>query len=64
MDAVLAPGLRECLELNVGGFPAKVATRDALLACCGEQKFVRDGETVRDKEFSLIFAPIFGSSVE
>lgn len=40
-------------------FCAKIATRDAILACCGEQEFVRDGVLVKDKEFNLIFGRIF-----
>lgn len=42
-------------------FCAKVTTRDAILACCGEQKLERDGGVqVNEKEFSLIFGGIFG----
>lgn len=40
-------------------FCAKVATRDAILACCGEQEFMRDGALVKEKEFTLIFGRIF-----
>ena len=40
-------------------FCAKVVTREAVLDCCGEQEFVRNGTSVRGKEFSLIFEPIF-----
>jgi len=40
-------------------FCAKVANREALLDCCGEQEFERDGVQVREKEFSLIFRCIF-----
>lgn len=43
-------------------FCAKVATRDAILACCGEQRFQRDGVEVCEKEFSLIFSRIFAQS--
>lgn len=41
-------------------FCAKVATRDQVLACCGEQIVSRNGESVRVKEFELIFEGIFG----
>lgn len=40
-------------------FCSKVATRDAILACCGEQEFMRDGALARDREFNLIFGGIF-----
>jgi len=40
-------------------FCAKVTNREALLNCCGEQEFERNGVQVREKEFSLIFARIF-----
>lgn len=40
-------------------FCAKVASRDAILACCGEQDFVRDGILAKEKEFTLIFNSIF-----
>ncbi len=40
-------------------FCEKVATRDAILACCGEQEFLLDGKSVKDKEFNLIFTHIF-----
>lgn len=40
-------------------FCAKVATRDAILACCDEQEFVRNGALVKEKEFTLIFGGIF-----
>jgi putative ATP-dependent endonuclease of OLD family len=40
-------------------FCAKIATRDAILACCGEQEFDRDGVLVKDNEFNLIFGRIF-----
>jgi len=45
-------------------FCSKVVTRDAVLSCCGEQEFVRDGQAVTDKEFNLIFSPIFGNTSE
>ncbi len=40
-------------------FCAKVATRDAILDCCGEQEFMREGTLTKMKEFSLIFSSIF-----
>ncbi len=40
-------------------FCAKCATRDAVLACCGEQEFMRDDKLVKEREFNLIFEPIF-----
>lgn len=40
-------------------FCAKVATREAILNCCNEQEFERDGKQVRDKEFMLILGGIF-----
>ena len=40
-------------------FCAKVATRDAIFACCSEQEFMRDGQLVKEKEFTLIFGGIF-----
>jgi hypothetical protein len=40
-------------------FCAKVVTRDAILACCGEQEFVRDKVVMREREFTLIFNGIF-----
>mgnify|MGYP000072065537 CR=1 FL=1 len=40
-------------------FCAKVATRDSILACCGEQEFMRDGALVKEREFILIFDGIF-----
>ncbi len=43
-------------------FCAKVNTRESLLACCGEQEFIHNGTTVKEKEFSLIFAGIFGKT--
>ncbi|MDO8473031.1 MAG: AAA family ATPase, partial [Dehalococcoidia bacterium] len=41
-------------------FCAKVATRDAVLACCGEQTVDRNGETMTIKEFVLVYEGIFG----
>ena len=41
-------------------FCAKVATRDAILACCGEQTVESDGVQTSEKEFTLIFGSIFG----
>lgn len=40
-------------------FCGKVATRDTILACCGEQEFMRDGALVKEREFTLIFNGIF-----
>jgi len=40
-------------------FCAKVATRDAILACCSEQKVEREGAQMSIKEFDLIFQGIF-----
>lgn len=42
-------------------FCAKVATRDAILACCGDQDILRDGALVKEREFTLIFNSIFGA---
>lgn len=42
-------------------FCAKVATRDTILACCGEQEFMRDGALVKEREFTLIFNGIFNT---
>lgn len=41
-------------------FCAKVATRDEILACCGEQSVERNGTLQSIKEFDLIFQGIFG----
>jgi hypothetical protein len=41
-------------------FCFKVATRDAILGCCGEQTVTRSGEQMSIKEFELIFTGIFG----
>ncbi len=40
-------------------FCAKVVTREDVLACCGEQIIIKDGETSYAKEFELIFQSIF-----
>jgi hypothetical protein len=40
-------------------FCAKVATRDAILALCGEQTVETDGTRTSVKEFDLIFRGIF-----
>ena len=40
-------------------FCAKVSTPEAVLSCCGDQEFVRDGAIVTEKEFTLIFNGIF-----
>lgn len=41
-------------------FCAKVATRETILACCGEQPVERNGAQQSIKEFDLIFRSIFG----
>jgi len=41
-------------------FCTKIATRDAILACCGEQTVEGDGAQASEKEFTLIFGRIFG----
>jgi putative ATP-dependent endonuclease of OLD family len=41
-------------------FCAKVATAEAIRACCGEQPTERNGEPMMAKEFELIFDGIFG----
>lgn len=43
-------------------FCVKCTTRDSVLDCCIEQEFVRDGEVVKESEFSLIFGSIFRES--
>lgn len=40
-------------------FCTKCATRDAVLVCCSEQEFMRDGELVKEPEFNIIFGSIF-----
>lgn len=40
-------------------FCSEVATREAVLGCCGEQEFARDGELIRENELLLIFRGIF-----
>lgn len=40
-------------------FCAKRATRDAILACCSDQEFMRDGELIKEPEFNIIFGSIF-----
>lgn len=40
-------------------FCVKCATRDAVLACCREQEFMRDSELVKKPEFNIIFESIF-----
>lgn len=40
-------------------FRSKVATRDAILACCGEQTVDQGGTSTTIKEFDLIFQGIF-----
>lgn len=40
-------------------FCVKCKTRDAVLECCIEQEFERDGEIMKESEFNLIFASIF-----
>lgn len=41
-------------------FCVKVNTREAILACCGEQTVEREGTQTTRKEFDLIFHGIFG----
>lgn len=41
-------------------FCAKVSTRDAIINCCGEQEYERNGTRAKDKEFMLIFGGVFG----
>lgn len=41
-------------------FCEQFVTREAVLACCGEQEFIRDGKDKKDLEFNLIFDGIFG----
>lgn len=43
-------------------FCVKCTTRDAVLDCCTEQEFMRDGELVKESEFNLIFGSIFCES--
>ena len=40
-------------------FCNKVATREAVLDCCGEQEVVRGGVGTKEKEFTIIFNRIF-----
>ena len=40
-------------------FCVKFTTRDAVLDCCIEQEFERDGELMKESEFNLIFGSIF-----
>jgi hypothetical protein len=40
-------------------FCSKFATRDAILACCGEQPVTREGAQTTAKEFDLIFQGVF-----
>jgi len=40
-------------------FCAKIATKDAILDCCGEQEFMRNDTSTKEKEFNLIFGSIF-----
>lgn len=40
-------------------FCVKCATRDAVLACCTELAFMRDGQVVQEPEFDIIFGSIF-----
>ena len=44
-------------------FCAQVTTRDAILACCGEQTVQRGGIQTSVKEFDLIFQRIFDGSL-
>ncbi|OHE77736.1 MAG: hypothetical protein A2107_15120 [Verrucomicrobia bacterium GWF2_62_7] len=43
-------------------FCRKVTSREAILECCGDQLFERHEMPMREKEFTLIFGDIFGSS--
>ena len=43
-------------------FCVKCTTRDAVLDCCIEQEFERDGELMKELEFNLIFGSIFRES--
>jgi len=43
-------------------FCTKVETPEAILNCCGEQKFMRNGEFMQGKEFTLIFESIFNQN--
>lgn len=45
-------------------FCVKCATREAVLDCCIEQEFVRDGELVKELEFNLIFGSIFKDLID
>ena len=40
-------------------FCTKCATRDAILACCSDQEFMREGKLVKEPEFNIIFGSIF-----
>ena len=40
-------------------FCAKVATRSAIMSCCGEQEFERDGASAKEREFTLVFGGVF-----
>jgi len=42
-------------------FCAKVASREGILSCCGEQEFQRNGARKKENEFLLIFNGIFGA---
>jgi putative ATP-dependent endonuclease of the OLD family len=48
---------------KAGDFCHKVNTKELVLACCGDQTFERDGVSVTEKEFNLIFQPIFGGAL-
>ncbi len=43
-------------------FCSKVATREAILACCGQQTVKHEGSETIGNEFDLIFRGIFGKS--
>jgi len=43
-------------------FCVKVATREQILACCGERAVNKDGVLVNIKEFEIIFQGIFGKN--
>lgn len=55
-DAIIGPDKPSRAQ----DFCARVATREAILNCCGEQEFQHNGKPMKEKEFSLIFGNIFG----
>jgi len=50
--------------LRAEDFCVKIATREDVLACCGEQEFMRDEKPQKEKEFNLIFDSIFQDTAE